>query len=218
MEEESYTNDDGYSSNSSSDKSIKMMSFRTLSSKDTKHNSKIQVTFSGNELVDDDDVILVDKSKFGQVLRNLMSNAIKFTPNNGTIILCIRYVPDEIDSVVGMKKDIKDKSVSQKGRLVIEIQDSGAGISTDIQTRLFHQQNQFNPGELRSGEGLTGGLGLWISKCFVDMHNGHISVRSDGKDKGSTFRLEIPMNVLLICIMDISVCVPMGKIKDLLFV
>ena len=76
--------------------------------------------------------------------------------------------------------------------MVIEIQDDGAGISSENQSLLFKEIVQFNPENLQAGGGT--GLGLWISKNIVDMHNGHISVHSEGEGKGSTFRLEIPMS------------------------
>ena len=75
--------------------------------------------------------------------------------------------------------------------LVIEIQDSGAGISTENQSRLFKEIVQFNPEKLQACGG--SGFGLWISKSIVAMHEGAISVHSEGEGHGSTFRLEIPM-------------------------
>ena len=79
----------------------------------------------------------------------------------------------------------------ERGMLVLEIKDSGAGISSENQKRLFKEIIQFNPEELQGGGG--SGLGLWISKAIVDLHGGRLSVHSEGEGKGSTFRLEIPM-------------------------
>ena len=185
------------------------------------------------------DTFYADKAKIGQVLRNLMSNAIKFTPIKGTICMNIAFVQEEnknsLDdttikenaveqpkfsfssvfinfywliikyffsnisapiSPLKMKKpneqiDTEQKNSKVKGMLVIEIRDSGAGISPENQARLFKEIIQFNAAKLQAGGG--SGLGLWISKSMVDMHGGRLSVHSEGEGKGSTFRLEIPM-------------------------
>ena len=136
------------------------------------------------ETIMNTDTISVDKSKLGQVLRNLMSNAIKFTPSDGTITLTIKYSSTDSSDLGSLKP-------TSNGMLVMEVKDSGAGISPENQKRLFKEIIQFNPEELQDGGG--SGLGLWISKAIVDMHGGCISVHSEGEGKGSTFRLEIPM-------------------------
>ena len=228
---------------------------------DDKSNHNQCIKRHNNEWVSDNDSLFADKSKLGQVIRNLMSNAIKFTPNKGNIKICLKFVPskdlsDTIKEVVSSansthqnqnkdeegkydntagkdtvpddededelktrkrRKSITKKKISatnvnntasdvmkrttetekinetieQSGMLVIEVQDSGAGISFENQARLFKEIVQFSPEKLQAGGG--SGLGLWISKSIVDMHEGAISVRSEGEGHGSTFRLEIPM-------------------------
>ena len=77
------------------------------------------------------------------------------------------------------------------GRLVVEVTDTGAGISKENQQKLFKEIVQFHPEKLQAGGG--SGLGLWITKGIVDLHSGNISVHSEGEGCGATFRVEIPM-------------------------
>ena len=84
--------------------------------------------------------------------------------------------------------------------LYISVIDSGAGISTENQKKLFKEVIQFNPEKLQSGGG--SGFGLYICKGIVDLHEGFLSVFSEGEGLGSTFTVQLPMekasnNVLL---------------------
>ena len=75
------------------------------------------------------------------------------------------------------------------------VTDTGAGISSSNQQKLFREIVQFNPEVLQAGGG--SGLGLWITSSIVDLHGGTISVYSDGLGRGSTFTVEIDMNRLI---------------------
>ena len=105
-----------------------------------------------------------------QVFRNLLSNAMKFTPASGSVEARI-YVKDE--------------------HLRVEVQDSGPGISPANQKRLFGEIVQFHAKMLQGGGG--SGLGLWISKRIVDLHGGSIGVISEGEGQGSIFHFSIPL-------------------------
>ena len=100
-------------------------------------------------------------------------------------------VPRNSETSTSTSSDDGNILREEKGMLVIDIKDSGAGIHPENQKRLFKEIIQFNPEELQGGGG--SGLGLFISKAIVDMHGGRLSVHSEGEGKGSTFRLEIPM-------------------------
>ena len=104
------------------------------------------------------------------MFRNLLSNALKFTPSEGTVAVRIG-----IDNFT----------------LSVEVQDSGVGISAENQRRLFNEVVQFHAKAHQGGGG--SGLGLWISKKIVDMHGGSIGVRSEGEGKGSTFNFTLPI-------------------------
>jgi signal transduction histidine kinase len=90
-------------------------------------------------------VVKVDKFKLNQVIRNLISNSLKFTPANGEVKLIVEF-----------------KSSSSVRLSVI---DTGHGISKENQSKLFGQYVQFNAGALQQGKG--SGLGLWIAKSMI---------------------------------------------------
>jgi signal transduction histidine kinase len=94
-----------------------------------------------------------DKFKMNQVLRNLISNSIKFTPVGGKVTVSTEIVPN-------------NKNFGSSENLVrISVQDTGCGISKENLPKLFGQYVQFNARELQKGGG--SGLGLWISKSNI---------------------------------------------------
>src|SRR4030043_150114 len=112
--------------------------------------------------------LYIDPDKISQVLANLISNGIKFTPENGSITLGVKDKGKEVE---------------------ISMADTGVGISQDNMARLFDRFSQFNrvygPGERGAG------VGLAISKEIVEMRGGRISVESE-VGKGSTFTFSLP--------------------------
>ena len=111
--------------------------------------------------------VIADVPRLQQVFWNLLRNACKFTPKNGTISLR-SYNPGPT-------------------RITIEISDNGVGIEPQFVGRVF---NAFEQADSKS-EGL--GLGLVISKAVVEMHAGTIRAHSDGLEKGATFVIELPI-------------------------
>jgi signal transduction histidine kinase/CheY-like chemotaxis protein len=112
-----------------------------------------------------------DASRLQQVVWNLLSNAIKFTPEGGC---------------VGLRCEVLD------GHVVIEVADSGIGIEPEASARIFGAFEQGERSITRQFGGL--GLGLSIAKRLVEMHDGTISVHSEGRNKGATFRVQLPMS------------------------
>ena len=111
-------------------------------------------------------VIYADADRLDQILNNLLSNAIKFT-EKGRIDVAIEQTPEET---------------------VFSVTDTGVGISPEQIDEVFERFHQAAPGVA----GLTGvGLGLTISKRFVEMHGGRIWVESE-PGKGSIFYFAIP--------------------------
>ena len=111
-----------------------------------------------------------DVSRLQQVFWNLLKNAVKFTPPGGC--LGLRCQPDVAD-------------------VLVEITDSGIGIEPEAVSRIFHAFEQANVATARQFGGL--GLGLAISKTLVEMHDGMISAHSEGRNKGATFRVRLPL-------------------------
>ena len=115
--------------------------------------------------------IYSDKSKFKTILYDLISNAVKFTPEEG-------------------KVSVKFTSMKE-GNLTVIIEDTGIGISTEDQSKLFKPFSQIDSSLTRNFDGV--GLGLYISKEFVEMLGGSIQLESE-PGKGSTFTFTIPVN------------------------
>ena len=146
--------------------------------------------------------IRVDSSKMGQVVRNLISNALKFTPNHGTVTLMLSHIKiDNFGDCVNTRLDedasvilSEENTLGVRDILRLEVRDTGAGISTSNQKKLFGQYVQFNANKLQQGNG--SGLGLWISKGITELHGGCIGAHSEGEGKGSTFHLELPVTFL----------------------
>lgn len=123
-------------------------------------------------------VIDIDQAKFGQVLRNFVSNAFKFTPKGGEISVTCAVVP-----------------TSDKKRVLrFQVKDTGHGIEMLNQRRVFHEIVQFNANTQQGGGG--SGIGLWISRQIVELHGGKVGLFSQGKNTGCTFWLELPCRLL----------------------
>lgn len=109
-----------------------------------------------------------DKRRLVQVLTNLISNAVKFTPQNG---------------IVKLAADVRD------GIVRFSVIDTGPGISPDIGEKIFEKFFQVDASDARSAEGT--GLGLAISKAIVEHHGGRLWYESE-LGQGSQFHFELP--------------------------
>jgi PAS domain S-box-containing protein len=113
--------------------------------------------------------VYVDPGRIKQVLYNLISNAIKFTPRGGVVRLQVRAAPRH---------------------LVLEVSDTGVGIAKEDLPRLFREFEQLpQPGGVRP-EGT--GLGLALTRRLVELHGGKVEVESE-LGKGSTFSVLLPL-------------------------
>ena len=119
-----------------------------------------------HDFKDTDVKLYGDVDRIEQILDNLLSNAVKFT-ETGTISLNARY---------------------NEGKLLLEVKDTGIGMSKDALSRIFRPFERL--GSVRNAEGF--GLGLPITKGLVNLLGGTIDVTSD-IDRGSTFRVTLPL-------------------------
>src|SRR3989454_6982784 len=114
--------------------------------------------------------VLADGGKLKQMLLNLVSNAIKFTPEDGTVTI---------------------DAVRMKDTVEISVADTGIGIAEADLKQIFQEFHQVDPGPGRKHEGT--GLGLALTKRFATLHGGDVRVTSR-VDKGSVFTLVLPVH------------------------
>jgi signal transduction histidine kinase len=111
-----------------------------------------------------------DEVRIKQILFNVLSNALKFTPDGGRIRMTARPEGD---------------------RAVISVADTGRGIRPEDMSRIFEVFEQADASYAREESGM--GIGLAVTRRLVELHNGRIRVESEGVDKGSTFHIELPL-------------------------
>jgi CheY-like chemotaxis protein len=88
-------------------------------------------------------------------------------------------------------EDDRPQSSQPIGSIVISVTDTGAGLSAEQQQAMLREGVQFSPNDLQSGQG--SGLGMWISKEIISLHNGVFRVHSKGLGSGSTFEVILPV-------------------------
>jgi signal transduction histidine kinase/CheY-like chemotaxis protein len=116
-------------------------------------------------------LVLGDPGRLQQVFWNLFNNAVKFTPDGGSI---------EVETSVVAGTEFR-----------VRITDSGPGIGSDSLVKIFEPFEQADLSVSRQFGGL--GLGLAISKGIVDAHEGQILAESPGRGRGSTFTVSLPL-------------------------
>jgi signal transduction histidine kinase len=109
-----------------------------------------------------------DRARLQQVIWNLLTNAVKFTPRGGTVTLRV-HADDTGPTLV--------------------VEDTGAGIAPELLPHLFER---FRQGDLRGGRSQGLGLGLAIVRHIVGLHGGTVTAASDGPGKGSRFTVQLP--------------------------
>ncbi|OEU18173.1 two-component system sensory kinase [Fragilariopsis cylindrus CCMP1102] len=148
------------------------------------------VDMGSQELLDQ--VVVGDKARLSQVVRNVISNAIKFTPKKGSITVKSTWIVATVgESTVIDLQDGEKESLYQTGWVEIEVTDTGNGMTGEQLEKVFQSGVQFNANKNQKGGG--SGLGLFIAKGIVDQHNGTLTAHSDGTGKGTSFICKLPV-------------------------
>ncbi|HEX8833255.1 MAG TPA: ATP-binding protein, partial [Abditibacteriaceae bacterium] len=113
--------------------------------------------------------VLADPDRLQQIIWNLVSNAIKFTPRGGRVLVQLARAEASIE---------------------ITVSDNGRGITPDFLPHVFDRFRQADSTSTRSFGGL--GLGLSIVHQLVELHGGTVRARSEGTGRGSTFTVSLP--------------------------
>lgn len=113
-----------------------------------------------------------DPDRLQQIVWNLISNAVKFTPPGGTIEIGVNKVAPHIE---------------------IFVRDSGVGISRDFLPHVFERFRQADSSTVRLDSGL--GLGLSIVRHLTELHGGTVRAESEGEGRGATFTVSIPLAI-----------------------
>lgn len=134
-------------------------------------------TYNLNVIFDTEEeeiITAIDKGKIERIILNLLSNSIKFTNDGGNIMVLVKR---------------------ETNNVVIEISDDGIGMEEEIKEHVFEKfkRADFNHGLNRENEG--SGLGLFIVKGLIDLHNGKIDIESK-LNEGTTFIIKLPIRIV----------------------
>jgi CheY-like chemotaxis protein/anti-sigma regulatory factor (Ser/Thr protein kinase) len=125
------------------------------------------------ELAPELGTITADPTRLQQVLWNLLTNAIKFTPKLGTVEICARRTASHLQ---------------------LAVRDTGEGIDPGFLPHIFEPFRQADSASTRTHGGL--GLGLSIVRYIAEAHGGHVAADSVGRGHGATFTVTLPIGAL----------------------
>ncbi len=119
------------------------------------------------------DIVSADSSRLQQVVWNLLTNAIKFTPKGGQVQVLLQRVNSHLE---------------------LSVSDTGIGIPANYLPHVFDRFSQKDTSTTRAFGGL--GLGLAICKQLVELHGGTITAVSEGEGRGATFSVHLPVSIV----------------------
>ena len=116
------------------------------------------------------DIVNADPGRLQQVIVNVLTNAIKFTPEGGRVDVSVEHMGSQME---------------------VKVVDTGRGISADFLPHVFERFRQADKATSRQEGGL--GLGLAIVRQLVELHGGTVHAASDGEGRGATFTIRLPI-------------------------
>lgn len=112
----------------------------------------------------------IDSERIGEVLANLLTNALRHTPPQGTVAVAVARQPDLVE---------------------ITVADNGEGIAAEHLERIFERFYRVDPARARASGGT--GIGLAIVRAIVEAHGGTVEASSEGPGRGATFTVRLPI-------------------------
>ena len=144
------------------------------------------------ELPDDPVMVFADRVRLTQVVKNLVQNSIKYSPDPGRIEVRLRRLPAGGDDAASASKGGPAEGDGFAATVELSIRDQGVGLPADQIETVFQPFVQTVQGLDRSSGGL--GLGLALSKMLIEMHRGEIWAESEGLGQGTTVRVRLPLS------------------------
>lgn len=160
---------------------------------------KLSAEFETDDIESGNDWRVVgDEPKLAQVVRNLLSNGLKFSPPGGSVTLTVSHVPNGLSNAATPKlaashggDDEETPCLERDGSILISCEDTGIGLSKEQLQQLFIEGVQFDAKKNQNGGG--SGFGLAIALGIIEQHGGTITTNSQGQGTGTTFIVELPM-------------------------
>jgi PAS domain S-box-containing protein len=140
--------------------------------------------------------IIADERKLKQVFYNLLSNAMKFTPDGGQVKLSARHLSTENNPMKSEIPEVVHEIDAEQGKyqedfIEFSVSDTGIGVKPEDRERIFGRFEQADASKVKRFQGT--GLGLPLARSLVELHHGRLWVESEGESKGSAFRFLIPV-------------------------
>ncbi|KAL7565696.1 hypothetical protein ACA910_005394 [Epithemia clementina (nom. ined.)] len=171
--------------------------------------------------------VVADRIRIAQVLRNLLSNGLKFSKEKGNLIVRVSERPVKNGRGKNNNKDDmvleevilqngERASLLRRGDVLIEVIDDGVGMTSEQVRTVFNDGTQFHSNKFQAGGG--SGLGLNIAKGIATQHGGELECYSEGMEKGATFSLWLPLYEeppLTAAVLDSRTATPRNKLKVL---
>jgi signal transduction histidine kinase len=175
------------------DVNLKMLlenSLIMITEKTMKHNIKLSTQIDGIP-----EAITADERKLKQIMYNMLSNAVKFTPDGGSITLAAKlgtgYSVVENGNADEQTSTQYTRPNPDRNFVEISVKDTGIGLKREDLERVFNVFEQIETSASKKYPGT--GLGLSLTKQLVELHGGRIWADSDGEGKGAIFSFIVPI-------------------------